>query len=367
MATTPVAPVAPVAADIEKKITESRKDKQTILEQAHQERQQIVEARKIELSSQIQNLNTQLQDTKLRDPKLQAQYQHKRTELSQQLQKLQERNELLANSQHLFKVINGQIKTLIINLQNAVENRENLNQVVKNTVETLETMGNDVASFATMNVQTTDMLARGRQVRADIQIQNVTDFINVDDKDTDANGILSALGKNINLDTLNTNQSTNPTRLETEYAYEDPANPTTTEQIQNRLNNCQYLEILYLTKHDELKKIFAFALSLYDKYTYAIKILLFVLKNLLEQRPCDPPGERTEQTRDTEQATQIRLPQALISNIKQLLKDQKHVQNVITKLKPVVDRTVPNLVNESFANAVSQPFVGSTIDIHNPS
>ena len=113
-------------------------------------------------------------------------------------------------------------------------------------------------------------------------------------------------------------------------------------------------------------KVFAFTLYLYDKYTYAIKILLFVLKNLLEPDaepgcpgPHYPPGEPGTRHR-------IRLPKALISNIKQLLKDQKQVQNVIAEMKTAVDNTVPNLVNQNMANAVATPPGGNLIDRNSP-
>jgi hypothetical protein len=120
--------------------------------------------------------------------------------------------------------------------------------------------------------------------------------------------------------------------------------------LQSRLINCQYLEILYLTKHEELMKIFSFTLNLYDKYTYAIKILLFVLKNLLE--PVAPPGCPVPRPEPGTKPS-IRLPKALITNIKQLLKDQKQVQNVIERMRPVVEETVPRLVNQANATAVN--------------
>ena len=46
--------------------------------------------------------------------------------------------------------------------------------------------------------------------------------------------------------------------------------------INLRLKNCQKLEFLYLKKHDEIMKIFAFTMNLFDKYKYAIKIILLL-------------------------------------------------------------------------------------------
>jgi len=273
-------------------------------------------------------------------------------------------NQLDADSQHLFRVIKREIKGLILQLKAAAEdpaNRLNLNQVVKNTVERLETMGEDVDQYAALRARTQEMSRRGKLVIQNIQTAEVQNFINEPAKDTD-DGVLSAVGKKIDLITLDTLPTAN--RLETE----EEANFATENQIKTRLANCQYLEILYLTKHDELMKIFQLTLGLYEKYTYAIKILLFVLKNLLEQRPCPPPGpgQPPGQPPGPGQPPQIKLPKALISDIKQLLKDQKHVQDVITRMGRIVNQTVPSLVTEGVANAVSGPTIGSTIDDRNP-
>jgi hypothetical protein len=265
-------------------------------------------------------------------------------------------------SQHLFRVINEEIKHLISRLKDEAKGgHQDLNHAVKETVKRLEIMGENVDDFEATMTKTTEILQRPKQVIENITNQTIRDFINADKATND--GVLSAAGKTINLETLNTDLNY-ANRLETE----EEANVATETQIKTRLSNCQYLEILYLTKHDELMKIFRFTLSLYDKYTYAIKILLFVLKNLLEQRPCPPPGpgQPPGQPPGPGQPPQIKLPKALIRDIKQLLKDQKQVQDVINRIKPIVDETVPRLVNEEVANAVSGPTIGSTIDDRNP-
>jgi hypothetical protein len=113
------------------------------------------------------------------------------------------------------------------------------------------------------------------------------------------------------------------------YDPDDPANPVTIDRIQLRLENCQFLEMLYLVKHEELMKTFAFTLNLFDKYKYSIKLLLFVLKNLVRK---DLPS-------GTGAIPNIRLPKKLIPNIVKLLADQKQVQDVITLMKTNLDET----------------------------
>ena len=100
--------------------------------------------------------------------------------------------------------------------------------------------------------------------------------------------------------------------------------------IENRLKNCQNLEVLYLIKHKELMTTFAFTLNLFDKYKYAVKIILFLLKNLVNKTlppgtpppPPPPPGTLS-----------IRIPKPLIKNIGALVKDQQKVQGIIDTMK----------------------------------
>jgi hypothetical protein len=99
----------------------------------------------------------------------------------------------------------------------------------------------------------------------------------------------------------------------------------TAEQINTRLENCQLLEMLYLIKHEELMKTFAFTLNLFDKYKYAIKLLLYILKHLVaNQNECDTKSDTP---------TGIKLPAPLIPNIKKLLEDQFKVQEIINSMK----------------------------------
>ena len=100
-----------------------------------------------------------------------------------------------------------------------------------------------------------------------------------------------------------------------------PSDKTT---IENRLKNCQNLEFLYLKKHDEIMKIFKFTINLFDKYKYAIKVILFLLKNLVYKEP----GTDT---------TKIDLPLPIITNIKKLVEDQNAVQGIINSMETTIN------------------------------
>jgi hypothetical protein len=131
----------------------------------------------------------------------------------------------------------------------------------------------------------------------------------------------------INMQTLDSPQAgNNPTNV-------IQKETTNVAEIETRLNNCQYLELLYLVKHDELMKTFAFTLNLFDKYKYSIKVLLFVLKNLVYKQggPAGPPGPGGPVVPN------IKLPKALIPNIMKLIQDQKQVQDVITSMRETLD------------------------------
>jgi len=99
-------------------------------------------------------------------------------------------------------------------------------------------------------------------------------------------------------------------------------------EINRRLLNCQNLEFLYLKKHDEIMKIFEFTINLFDKYKYAIKVILFLLKNLVYKEP--GTGTGTTPTID--------LPLPIISNIKKLVEDQNKVQGIIDNMKSSLDK-----------------------------
>lgn len=137
--------------------------------------------------------------------------------------------------------------------------------------------------------------------------------------------------KKITMENLNSNITIhNPTPV-----IQETTNDVAT--IERRLNNCQFLEILYLVKHEELMKTFAFTLNLFDKYKYSIKVLLFVLKNLVKKQtpttPTTPGGPGT--------APIVKLPKTLIPNITKLLEDQKKVQEVITTMQDTLNENSP--------------------------
>lgn len=134
-------------------------------------------------------------------------------------------------------------------------------------------------------------------------------------------------------------------------------------KIQNRLINCQNLEFLYLVKHEELMRTFAFTLNLFDKYKYAIKILLYVIKNLVYKGvkcPSSAPGTSVEPPK------KIKLPKTIIKNMAKLLADQEEVQKTITKMEEGINDNNLNKmlaevknkerdINENIENTDSPP------------
>ena len=123
-------------------------------------------------------------------------------------------------------------------------------------------------------------------------------------------------------------------------------------RVENRLANCQLLEMLYMIKHEELMKTFAFTLNLFDKYKYAIKIMLFLLKNLVRKQPGTPAPAPTGTPPATgaQQPINIKLPKALIPNIKKLLEDQEKVQDIITHMQDTMSSSSNTILNLSSRN-----------------
>jgi hypothetical protein len=138
--------------------------------------------------------------------------------------------------------------------------------------------------------------------------------------------------------------------------------------IENRLKNCQNLEFLYLKKHDEIMKTFAFTINLFDKYKYAIKIVLLLLKSLVYKDPetdIPPPPPPPPGT------PRVRIPIPIIPNIKKLLLDQKNIQGVINKMKTVIspdNNTPPDIILEKAdANLKVQKLTDRTVPEENVS
>lgn len=116
--------------------------------------------------------------------------------------------------------------------------------------------------------------------------------------------------------------------------------------IKNRLMNCENLEFLYLKKHEEIMKIFAFTINLFDKYKYAIKVILFLLKNLVDK------------DKDTDKQT-VKLPLPIIKNIKKLVDDQAKVQGIINQMDSSINRVSP-IINPS--GSPIDPLMDENID-----
>lgn len=149
----------------------------------------------------------------------------------------------------------------------------------------------------------------------------------------------NAAGVAKNIDLVNLDANSRESRIDIDYSVIDLSNPIQFTRVQNRLINCQRLEMLYLIKHEELLKTFTFTLNLFDKYQYTIKLLLFVLKNLVYKPPGVPlpPPPAPGAPAPGAPALMIQLPKALISNIKELLKDQQKMQEVITQMQGVIN------------------------------
>ena len=131
------------------------------------------------------------------------------------------------------------------------------------------------------------------------------------------------LRTNINYNTYGTN---NETEIAITNGYQTP--------LTERLINCTELEKLYLKKHAEIIRIFGFVVNLFDKYKYAIKVILFLLKNLVRAEQGDVPPPRS---------VNVRLPKPLITNINLLLKDQENIQTIIKGMEKVVNTTHTNI------------------------
>jgi len=130
----------------------------------------------------------------------------------------------------------------------------------------------------------------------------------------------------------------------TNHATEKDVNRNLTkEEIETRLKNCYDLEVLYLTKHQELMQIFLFTVNLFERYKYAIKVILYLLKHLAYGRDEDTMGDDPSIVYPPIQDDVITLdvPKAVIQDITLLLKDQKKVRDIIKQMDQFIGKATP--------------------------
>jgi hypothetical protein len=260
-------------------------------------------------------------------------------------------------SDNLLRIIHNGIDDIIVNLKRAVDAKgdgtdgtiEKTNDAVVKILKVFSDFqdgkipGTDEPMKDTVNInRDTYNKELGQEIlKPDFygsNKQNVMAHILKNNTDVSQNNIdtqadILDLRTGINYNTYGTNNETEITITN--------GNQT---QLTERLKNCSRLEQLYLNKHAEIIRIFGFVVDLFDKYKYAIKVILFLLKNLVraEQgnvQPGDPgdPGDPS--------SVNVRLPKPLITNINLLLKDQANIQTIIDGMENVVNTTDTNIRN----------------------
>jgi len=257
---------------------------------------------------------------------------------------------------HLFEVISADIKQLIWQLKyiiapnNYAQTQAEVNQNVADAVRRLQDIDGVIrVALANINANNNVQIntnangihtaVRHANYGNNIVDPNVQQFFNDANTRYTPDGTLANGATNISIDHIDNTQAQGRGTLVTDYTNNENLDLTVAanaNRLRNRLENCQYLEILYLTKHDELMKLFAFTLTVFNKYKYAIRILLFVLKNLLDTQQQPPPDDLPPPD-ECPPCPTIDLPKALIPNIKSLIRDQKKVQEVIAQMQTTLD------------------------------
>ena len=224
------------------------------------------------------------------------------------------------NSNLFLKIIDEGVNNIILDLKNALDGKNaNESQLIAGTTQATNNAAKKV--FEALNTIKTKITGYG--VGNETLEKNLVDSV----KD---NGDSNTTIEDNNID------YNNKAHIHLHNNTHENTISDTRENVQKRINSCIRLEALYLKKHNEILNIFSFVLNLFDKYKYAIKVILYLLKNLV--RPEDKK-EFTSTGTDTgnDNPLNIRLPKPLIKNIDLLLTDQYKIQNVITNMKQTID------------------------------
>ena len=106
--------------------------------------------------------------------------------------------------------------------------------------------------------------------------------------------------------------------------------------IEEKLLRCADLENLYLLKHNELLKMFEFSVLIFDRYSYATELLIYLVKYLRELPPRVPAAAAAKAglpsvggiTTGT-----IKVPKVIITELPELIANQKNIFEHMNKLK----------------------------------
>ena len=109
-------------------------------------------------------------------------------------------------------------------------------------------------------------------------------------------------------------------------------------KIENKLQKCFDLEILYLRKHSELINVFKFTLQLYNKFRKSTRLLLYLLKHLIYTESTGPADSSASP------GITIDIPNPVIQNIQSLIKDQKAMTTLMGNIKRIVNHADINTV-----------------------
>ena len=243
------------------------------------------------------------------------------------LRNLANRDSVQKINDELLQIISNGINGIVMNLKNRLgsdfaESNRNAKSIT-DMLNALETqIRADINGIGDTTNQTQILeFNNNRYTATDHNLKFHTDVINHNSVNIDT---LDSLDTNIMFDN---NIRTNILNVNAQNGQDVNFD---SQELQTRLLNCQNLEFLYLKKHDELMKVFAFIMNLFDKYKYAIKIILFLLKNLVNKDPPDgtPPN-----------VPRVKLPITIIKNIKKLVQDQETIQGVVNKMDAAIIKT----------------------------
>lgn len=221
-----------------------------------------------------------------------------------------------------LKIIDNGINDIILRLKNEVDNKD-----------TNSLSGNEKTNAAIFNILNLFTTLQDSIGYKDTDIEQKTGTL-YNTLNSVKNTTVSSLSDTQTLTTLD-DSTDELDENDREKLLELNGNTADITTLNNRLKNCQTLEKLYLKKHEEIIKIFGFVLNLFDKYKYAIKVILFLLKNLHQNGTTEEQKKLDNNTIDGK----VKLPKTLINNIGLLLKDQDNIQTIIKNMRNVVNNT----------------------------
>lgn len=260
-----------------------------------------------------------------------------------------------------LKTTNQRVHNAIMNIKNQFINNRAGNKVILTSQEAKDVSDRLGRVSRQINVELGNLttIPVPRRGRDNFDQYNTNDGVQGEDIIDARIGIIRAANP-VNIDSYNLSDSVY--QLPASYDTINVQNPADLQTLERRLANCTGLEYLYLRKHAELLNVFSLTINLYDKYTMALNLLMFLIKYLVKYN-----AESGKGIGEYNLDCKVKIPKPVIKNLNALLRDQESIQDTIRYIRQNTNGTDNFMRNTAADIATDLNMRNPPTDHENPS